>query len=218
MVQEKIHSKFAKDQLDKTTESLKELERDKIKYKQDKLVAENKLITFEKIEIQKKAEENKCDQKILDSQSSQSLTKRRYAFLVANTYAQSISLKPLPGTEKSIKTVETILKLHGFQTEIVLNEDIDNMTKKLDNWKSHSSKNADLGALLFYFCGHGGHLPVVSDNNTGDENNPAFYGSTGNISLVGDYILDNNNHRMFKNQILKRICQVYSDLFLLFPF
>ena len=137
--------------------------------------------------------------------------KNKYAlFLVANTYNKSL-LQPLPGTEKSVETISKILELHGFKTKVLLDKNFDELTKELETWKSNCSKDPKLGAFLFYFCGHGGHLPFVSENNLGDENSPIFYGSTGSFSLGGDFILDNNNKRMFKNTIQKIMCQVLSQ-------
>ena len=222
--QEKRKSKSTKDLLDKNTEVMKELfieqkkfqeeakqhvedkanyEKERTKLEKDKLVVENELLNI-------KREENKRKQKVLDLRSSLSSTKTRHAFLVANTYAKTTSLRSLPGTEKSIETVKESLKMFGFQTKVVLNKDFDELRKELDNWKSQSSQDRDLGTLLFYFCGHGGHLPFVCDNNAGDTNSTFFYGSTGSISLGGDFILDNKNKKMFKNQIHKTLCQVPS--------
>ena len=226
--QEKINRKSAKDQLDKTTTLRKDLQtqekklqdgekkliEEKAKYEgekrklaQEKLDVEKERINMQKMKIKREEEENKEKQKMLRSLSNTSKT--RYAFLVANTYVQSTALRPLPGTEKSIQTVDKTLKVFGFKTKLVLNKDFDELTKELENWKLHCSKDADLGALLFYFCGHGGHLPFKSDNNAGDTNSPFFYGSTGSISLGGDFILDNNNNQMFKDTIQKALCQVY---------
>ena len=227
--QEKINSKATKDQLDKTTDLMKEFKTQQKKFQEDekrlvgekakyeeekrelaleKLVVEKERLNIQKMKTQREEEENKQKLKILRSLSK--TAKTRYAFLVANTYAKSTSLQPLPGTEKSIKTVEKTLKMFGFITKVVMDKDFDEMNQELDTWKSLYIKDASLGAFLFYFCGHGGHLPFVSDNNAVDTNTPFFYGSTGNISLGGDFILDNNNNRMFKDTIQKNLCQVFS--------
>ena len=182
------------------------LEQKRLTVEEENLKLEVKL---EQLEIKEK-EKTLAEKKKHLNLKSVSQTKGRYAFLVANTYSINTLLQPLPGTEKSIETISTILELHGFKTQVLLDKDFGELAKEMETWKSNCSKDPNLGALLFYFCGHGGHLPFRSDNNLGDENSPIFYGSTGSISLGGDFILDNSNKKMFKSTIQKTICQVYN--------
>ena len=154
--QEKMYSKSTKDQLDKTMEQMKEFktkeknlqegekklaeekakyEKEKIKLAQEKLDVEKERINMQKMKTQREEEEHKKRQKMIRSLSK--TTKTRYAFLVANTYTQSTS--PLPGTEKSIQTVDKTLEMFGFKNKLVLNKDFDELTKELENWKLQCS-------------------------------------------------------------------------------
>ena len=80
----------------------------------------------------------------------------RLAFLVANTYENSKSQKKLPGTKKSMETVEPALKSHSFNTKLHINKPFDTVKKELQAWKHDALKDGSPEALLFYFCGHGG--------------------------------------------------------------
>ena len=89
-------------------------------------------------------------------------SKRRRAFLVANTYEgidESI-LKTLHGTERSIEIVSEVLAKQGFQSTTLLDQPFEKMLAEMKGWKKEALKDENPEALLFYFCGHGGKHSV----------------------------------------------------------
>ena len=82
-------------------------------------------------------------------------SKKRHAFLVANTYENG-SLPALPGTTNSTEKIKDALFKHGFQSSMHINKDFEKMAKELAAWKEKAIQDVDLDALLVYFCGHGG--------------------------------------------------------------
>ena len=164
------------------------------------------------------------------------MPKKRLAFFVANTYENSPNLRELPGTLKSADLVETALEKHGFQTVRHIDRPFKEIQEALKVWRQESTQGYDPDALLFYFCGHGGikidkynidhpfcipsdHSPFESKASQEFENVLLFSGPTSTITVGGDVIIDNTNKKLFKDKIIKTLCQVknnqtYNALFL----
>jgi len=135
--------------------------------------------------------------------------RKRLAFMVANTYKESKTLDPLSGTIDSVRNVKHAIEHYGFQAQFHSELPFEEVKTALKRWKEDamaSGSNPD--ALLFYFCGHGGHSPFESNAVHEEyEDTLVFSGSVGNISVGGDVLIDSNGRKMFKDEIMQTICK-----------
>merc|ERR1712130_401630 len=135
--------------------------------------------------------------------------RKRMAFMVANSYKESKTMNPLLGTIDSVHNVKAAIEQHGFQAQVHSDLPFEEVKRALKKWKDEalaSGSNPD--ALLFYFCGHGGHSPFeCSAAHEEYEDTLVFSGSVGNISVGGDVLIDNNGRKMFKDEIMQTICK-----------
>ena len=147
----------------------------------------------------------------------------RAAFLVANTYETTATLKTLEGTLRSTDLVKEAVQKYRFQTTEHINKSFEEVQRELKAWKDKVLRHGDVDALLFYFCGHGGWRPLIlisssciipgqspfeSRAEQDYEDTLKFPGAAGSVSVGGDVIIDNNNKKLFKDKIIATLCKV----------
>ena len=147
----------------------------------------------------------------------------RAAFLVANTYQTTATLRTLGGTLRSADLVKEALQKYRFQPTEHIDKSFEQVQTELKAWKDKVLRHGDVEALLFYFCGHGGwrllilicssciiagQSPFGSRAEQEYEDTLKFPGAAGSVSVGGDVIIDNDNEKLFKDKLIATLCKV----------
>ena len=156
-----IHSKALQEELNRTKQAL-----NKVMQMQTEMLKEMKLCPDITKHLETEDEGERLDEEKLSNTqqdvSPEVSTGPRLAFLIANTYENSECQKDLLSTEQSMENVKTALERHRFNPKLHINESFDTIKMKLEAWKKDALKDGNPEVLLFYFCGHGGIIEMVT--------------------------------------------------------